>query len=200
MTGHEQSDKTRTAIKALLALTGRRTGRTKLVKLVYLADNRFYESLGRTTTGTQYLWDHYGPNAVDNAIVDVADQLAGKGEICRAASVSDGTDRFQYWVDDPNAVWAQAACSLNDGERQVLMDIARKYGRYTATDLTSLSKRTPPFANAQQYDKLEFTQSDRAIELQKKLAAAPGLSEEVRKGLADLDAGRWIWDDELEVG
>ena len=62
--------KTRTVIQGILGLLGTRVSRTALVKLVYLSDNRFFESTGRTITGNAYMWDHYGPNAVSHAIAN----------------------------------------------------------------------------------------------------------------------------------
>lgn len=198
MTKPEPIAKTELVIQGLLALLGKRVSRTQIVKLVYLADNSFYESTGRTITGTQYIWDHYGPNSVDNVIADTADQLVGEGQVRRAVGSYKGSHTFNYWVKDPRVAWRHTASALNDGECQIVRDIARRYGRYNASDLASLSKKTKPFKNARQYEILRFKQNERAKEVQQWLASIDGLKEEVELGLADLDAGRWVWADESD--
>ena len=198
MRNPEHIDKTEIVIQSFLALLGKRVSRTQIVKLVYLADNLFYESTGRSITGTQYMWGHCGPNAVDNAIADTVDQLASARDICRTVGSYNGSYTFNYWVNDTSETWKNAASALNDGERQIVLDIARKYGRYNASDLAALSKKTKPFENARQYDLLRFKQSERAKELQQWLDSIDGLEEEVALGLADADAGRWVWADEFD--
>ena len=203
MTEQDQAVKTRAAVKGILGLLRRPASRTQLVKLVYLADNKFYESLGRTITGGQYIWDACAPKSEGDAIAAAAERLADDGEI-RRARIQPGDDpedsaACEYWADDPTEAWRSTDPALNDGERQILMGIVRKYGRYNAADLAELSKETPPFKNAAQYDRLQFVQSARAIEIQKMIAADPDFIAEVMKGLEDEKAGRWVWDDELEV-
>ena len=191
-------DKTEVVIQGFLALLGKRVSRTQIVKLVYLADNLFYESTGRTITGTKYMWDHYGPNAVGDSIADTTDQLASEGEVCRVVGSYKGSHTYNYWVNDPSATWETAASALSYGERQIVRDIARKYGRYNASDLANLSKKTRPFENARKYEILRFEQNERAKELQDMLNASPGFLEEVRLGFEDLEEGRLVWADELE--
>lgn len=194
----EQIQKTELVIQGFLALLGKRVSRTQIVKFVYLADNSFYESTGRTITGTQYIWDHYGPNSMNNIIAGTTDKLVGEGRVSRAVGAYNGGHTFNYWVNDPHAAWRHAASVLSDGECQIVRDIARKYGRYNASDLASLSKKTKPFENAKQYEILRFKQNKRAKELQQWLDSIEGLNEEVEAGLADADAGRWVWADEVE--
>ena len=194
----EHIDKTEAVIQGFLALLGKRVSRTQIVKFVYLADNLFYESAGRTITGTQYMWDHYGPNAVGNAITNITNLLASEGRICRTVGSYKGSHTYNYWVDDPSATWENVASVLGDGERQIVRDIARKYGSYNASDLASLSKKTKPFENAQQYEILQFKRNERAKELQDMLSASPDFLEEVSLGFEDLEAGRLVWADEMK--
>ena len=191
-------DKTEFVIQGFLALLGKRVSRTQIVKLVYLADNLFYESTGRTITGTEYVWDHYGPNSVDNVIANTTDLLASEGQVCRVVGSYNGSRTFNYWVNDPQATWRNIASVLGNGERQIVQDIARKYGRYNASDLATLSKKTKPFENAKQHETLRFEQNERAKELQDMLASSADFLEEVRLGFEDYDAGRSVWADEVE--
>ena len=144
------------------------------------------------------MWDHYGPNSVDDVIANATDQLVIEGEVRRAVGSYKGSHTFNYWVDDPDATWKNTASALSDGECQIIFNIVRKYGRYNASDLARLSKRTKPFEDARQYEKLRFKRNERARELQQWLDSIEGLKKEVELGLADADAGRLVWADELE--
>ena len=86
---------------------------------------------------------------------------------------------------------------MSAGESQIIIDVFRKYGRYNASDLASLSKKTKPFKNARKYGHLQFKQNRRAKELQQWLDSIDGLQEEVELGLTEADAGQWKWADEL---
>ena len=194
----KHNDKAGAVIQAFLALLGRRASRTQIVKLVFLADNLCYESTGRTITGTRYMWDNYGPNAVDNSIADTTDELVEERKICRAVGQYKGSHTYNYWVNDSSAIWRKTASLLSDVECQIVRDIARKYGRYNASDLANMSRKTKPFENAKQYEILRFKQSERARELQDMLDASPDFLEEVRLGFEDLEAGRWVWADGVE--
>lgn len=201
MPENARTDKTHLAIQGILALLNKPAGRTQIVKLVYLADNRFYECVGRTLTGNAYIWDRYGPNDVDNSITAAADELAECGWIVRTPAVSwSGGNTFRYSVKSPVSAWQKVARNLNAGEQQILRDIVKQYGHITnATQLAEASKQTAPFANAKQHERLQFKQSERAIELQNMLASNPDFLEEVRLGLEDIEAGRWVWHEDLDA-
>ena len=47
MTAPELIEKTEIVVQGFLALLGKRISRTQIVKLVYLADNLFYEATGK---------------------------------------------------------------------------------------------------------------------------------------------------------
>ena len=199
MTTQNRITKTRAVIQGVLALLGHKTGRTKLVKLVYLADIGFYESTGRTITGNLYMWDHYGPNAVSHAIANEANELASTGPTRMAVRSSMyGGDAYEYWVDDPDRVWESVAAVLDDGERQILMDVTRQFKHSTMASIVSRSKETRPFINAQQYDVLQLEQDERVRQIRERLGLSEELLEEVELGLKDADQGRWVWGEELE--
>ena len=194
-----QIEKTRAAILGLLALLPRKIWRTELVKLIFLSDNLFYESTGRTITGNTYMWDHYGPNAVSHAIANEADELAGLGKIRMSARPSlHGGSSYQYWVDEPSSTWKDVQSALDVGECQILRDIVKAFGRLSLESLVKRSKDSHPFANAQQYDILELEQDERAKRMRELVDSSGEFLEEVELALSDAHAGRWVWDDELE--
>ena len=201
MTEHTRIDKTHLAIQGLLALLNKPADSAQIVHLVYLADNRFYESVGRTLTGNAYIRDSCGPNDVNDSIAPAADTLAADGRIIRTPAASlNGQDAFTYSVASPVSAWQKVACRLNAGEQQILRDIAKQYGHITnAAQLAEASKQTAPFANAKQHERLQFKQSERAIEVQNMLASNPDFLEEVRLGLEDIEAGRWVWHEDLDA-
>lgn len=201
MPENARTGKTHLAIQGILALLNKPAGRTQIVKLVYLADNRFYESVGRTLTGNAYIWDHYGPNDVDNSITAAADELAECGRIVRTPVVAwSGGNTFRYSVKSPVSTWQKVARRLNAGEQQILRDIAKQYGHIAnAAQLAEASKQTAPFANAKQHERLQFKQSERAIEVNRWLDSIDGLQEELELGLADIDEGRWVWHEDLDA-
>lgn len=173
-------------------------GRTELVKLVYLADNRFYESTGRTITGVTYMWDHYGPNAVGHAIASEADRLVSAGLVRMSVRRSVyGGDSFQYRVDDSEEAWRAASKPLDEGERQVLMDIVKQFGKLPVASLVGESKRTPPFRNARQYGLLALEQDRHAEELREEFGSNGQFLEEGTIGLRDADEGRWVAAEDL---
>lgn len=194
----EHIDKIELVIQGFLALLDKRVSRTQIVKLVYLADNLFYESTGRTITGNQYVWDHYGPNSLGDVISNTTDELVGEGEVCRVVGSYKGSHTYNYWVSDARTTWRNIASALSEGERQIVLEVVRKYGRYNASDLARLSKKTKPFEDARQYELLRFKRNERAKELQDMLSASPDFLEEVRLGFEDLEAGRLVWADEVE--
>ena len=189
----EKLRKTRAAIVCVLSALGRKkVHRTKLVKLVYLADNKFFESAGRTLTGNTYMWDHYGPNAVGNAIVGEANELVDRGVLRMSTGASVyGGGAYRYWVDNPEDAWRFASDGLDAGELQVVMEIVREFGGLNVGSVVRESKMTRPFANAEQYSIIEMEQSPRARELREALASDSGFMEEAEIGIREAHAGVW---------
>ena len=186
-------DKTHMAVQGILALLKSRAGRTRIVKLVYLADNRFYEYTGRTITGCEYFWDHYGPNATNNAITKAADYLSERGKVRRTPAVWWNT--FRYSVGDPSNAWNEVATYLDEGEQQTLRDIVMEYGHITnATVLSALAKQTEPFRNARQYGPLRFKQNERAIELQKAQRLERSNPVSVQNGVIRINKSAMMYD------
>jgi hypothetical protein len=128
---------------------------TKLVKLVYLVDYSYFEHYGETLTGFQYMWDHHGPNALSHAIKAEAELLAERGmvRILHKPNIYDGvTTEFSMTGG------TEVGC-LDIGAEMVVSDVLRLYGHYSVSKITAYTKKTRPFKNARQYDRLSFDQS-----------------------------------------
>lgn len=138
--------------------------RTKLVKLVYLAENIFYEHFGRTITGLDYMWDDHGPNAISNAIVKEAQNLVQRDFVRMKTGTSIyGTENYLYSLGPEKTNMAERL--LEPLERQVLIDTVKRYRTYNITQIVAASKRTTPFQNTHQYQVLQMTQSYEYVSL-----------------------------------
>ena len=199
-TAQVKIQKTRAAIKAVLALSGKRISRTQLVKLVYLADNSFHESTGKTITGRTYTWDRFGPNAVGNAIVAEADKLVFDSDIrMRSSETIYGSHKYEYWIEDPKSSIETIMSCFNDGERQVLTDVVKQYKNLPLPTLVKMSKKTHPFSESQQYDLLDLQQDQKAMSVRTQLASSGEFIEETELGFKEADEGDWVWEEDLDT-
>ncbi len=156
--------KLKAAILTVLEEMGTSVHRTKLVKLIYLAENIFYEHFGRTITGLGYMWDDYGPNAISNAIVKEAQKLVQRDFVCMKTGTSMyGTENYLYSLGPEKTNMAERL--LEPLERQVLIDTVKRYRNYSVTKIVATSKRTTPFKNAHQYQVLQMDQSCEYVSL-----------------------------------
>ena len=190
-------NKVQAVIGAVLGIAGRPMRRTKLVKLIYLADNRFYELNGRTLTGLSYVWDNYGPNAISNALVKEASSLVSSGKASMVAKPSIyGTDEYVYWIAQTTE--QEYMEQLGPGERQILRDILEDFGRMSVRNIVAASKRTAPFKNARQYDILKLETNPGAAAMQHRILSDSKFMAEARRGLDDLKNGRLTSQEELD--
>lgn len=137
-------DKMKAAILLVLDEMGDPVHRTKLVKLVYLAENMFYEHFGRTITGLTYMWDDHGPNAISNAVVKEAEKLVQQDLACMKTGTSIyGTENYLYSLGPKKSNMAERL--LDPMERQVILDTVKRYRNYSITQIIAASKRTTPF-------------------------------------------------------
>jgi uncharacterized phage-associated protein len=156
--------KVQAAILTVLREMGTPVHRTKLVKLIYLAENLFYEHFGETITGLGYMWDEYGPNAISNAIVVEANKLVEEDFVCMKIGTSIyGTDNFLYSLGPRKA--EPVKHSLSPIERQALLDTVKRYRDYSISQIVAVSKKTNPFKHARQYQVLQLNRSSEYLSL-----------------------------------
>ncbi len=156
--------KVKAAILTVLEEMGTHVHRTKLVKLIYLAENIFYEHFGRTITGLGYMWDDHGPNAISNAIVKESQKLVQQDFVCMKMGTSIyGTENYLYSLGPEKTDMAKSL--LEPVERQVLLDTVKRYRNYSITQIVAASKRTTPFKKAHQYQVLQMDQSSEYVSL-----------------------------------
>ena len=125
----------REVVRALTSVT-----RTKLVKLIYLIDERYYRLYGETLTGLSYRFDKFGPNACDNAIVKVGDSLLGFELSVAREELGDGI-RYTY-RSGPSP---RSDSVLSAQELGVIEDVLAEYGHLSREQVVAASKATRPF-------------------------------------------------------
>ena len=202
MPDQDRIAKTRLVIRGMLALLKKRVRRENLAELIYLADNRYYVNTGKSITGIRYIRGEHGPVAEGDVIIKQVDWLVEDGLVCKAPDPfkRDGVS-CRYWVEEPSAVWREVKAAVGMGPEQIMIGIVWQYGRISpASELAALSMHTPAYKNASPSERIQFKQSERVIERQKAFRAHPRypeLVEDVKRGLADFEAGRWVSHEDL---
>ena len=119
------------AICATIAASGGEVGRTKLMKLLFLADIKAQEQLGHTITDVGYRFHFYGPYTAD--IIETAEGLVDEGHLSGChRQLDDGRDYYSYSVPSRHR---NGRGSLTDEERAILTGIAREWRGKPLRDL-----------------------------------------------------------------
>jgi hypothetical protein len=148
---------------AMLAAHARHQGvtltRTKLVKLLYLLDVRAWETIGRTLTGVEWIWHHYGPYSP--TVVEVCKRMSSTGEL-EAEETSNFFGSPEYRVRSANEAYYR-------DHSPVFMALARQiiaeFGRFAPSMIGDLTYETEPMRRivreGQRGDLIEFEDEPR---------------------------------------
>lgn len=116
--------------------------KTKLVKLLYMADLQAVEAGGSQFSGATWRWDNYGP--YDSAVARAELELAKSDLITR---------QDNRLFDDYGACVLTLSVDIDDplpaDSMAVVRDIVRRLGSKSATALKDMSYKTPPMIEAQ---------------------------------------------------
>jgi uncharacterized phage-associated protein len=133
------------ALVAMLAAAraqGAIVTRTKVAKLLYLADLRAVRELGHPVSGVEWRWLHYGP--FSRTLMAVEDDLVSAGVIER-----ENTESY-YGAAEYRLRLAQEVPTDVDAQFAVIIDnIVFEYGGLAASTLRDLTYQTPPMLEAQ---------------------------------------------------
>ncbi len=174
-------------ILGLLRQLKRDTGRTKLVKLVYLVDNLRAEHLGDQLSDFSYRWDNYGPNAAGNGIVRSLASLESQGKVRMAQrALPNGNATYQYCVAKG---FDSADLPLDADDWQFINAIVKRYGRESTPNVVRASKETLPMRGAERGAALELRQNPEIRDRVKQALSTPGLFERIDESLAYFAAG-----------
>ncbi len=148
-TASEMAQPIKTTLAQLVAYFVRRLGsipRTKLVKLVYLADERWSQQHGETLTGANYIHDNHGPNAEGNIIIKTAGEMDGRELTMQSSGTKWGKRLFLYKVGH-----APRFEPLFPPEAlEVIEETIRLYGGMSIDDIVAASKSTVAFRDRPQ--------------------------------------------------
>ena len=151
-----EMDRTEAVLRGLLHALGREEFRTKLVKLTYLLDEASFRLRGQTMTGLEYIYDHYGPNAADNAIARALDEIVESGAATRSERMTPfNALAYGYRISpdcDPTCL------PLSSHDWVEIQAAVHKYGNMNRDAIVREAKSTAPFQTARQYQRLAFTQ------------------------------------------
>ena len=176
-------EKARAAIMTVLEASSEPVHRTRLVKLIYLADNIYYEHSGKTITGLSYMWDDFGPNAVSNAIVKEADNLVQDDYACMEVGTSMyGSESYIYSMGIKKSEIPDGV--LDSLERQIILDTVNRFKSKNLGQVVAASKQSEPFKKASQYEVLEMSQSSHYKSLLDRITSDNKLMSEIKEVIA----------------
>jgi uncharacterized phage-associated protein len=144
-----------TAVAAQAEGHGVALTRTKLVKLLYFVDLAAWESFGRTVTGVEWIWHHYGPYS--SSIVEAVESMGSNDELELTESMNYfGSPEYRLRSISP-AYYRPASSDLMGLARSVL----RRYGNMSPSAIGDASYETAPMRDlitrgGSRGDRLEF--------------------------------------------
>ena len=131
-------------------LTGKRilVGRTRIMKLLYLADLVAKYRLGKTITGSRYYYYFFGPysDEVQKAIIS----LTAKGVLQDNPVLTNAGQAHDYKVK----VQDLPKLPLTKKEKAILDEIISKFGRRKLEEIIKTAYQTPPMKTAQPYQSI----------------------------------------------
>ena len=147
-------DRVEAVILGMLSKLRNPVGRTKFVKLVYLADNLRAEHLGDSLTGLSYCWDYYGPNASGSELRTALDRLGERGMVHLTRRLTPYENyEFRYAVTErvhPEDL------PLSTDDWMFIGAVVKEYGGKPRAAVVSASKATLPMQGAKQFQTLEW--------------------------------------------
>jgi len=176
-------DKVRAAIMTVIEASNEPVHRTRLVKLIYLADNLYYEHFGETITGLRYMWDDFGPNAVSNAVVKEVDNLVQDDYACMKVGTSMyGGESYLYSMGPKKIeIPDEVLCHL---KRQILLDTVNRFQGKSLGQVIAASKKTKPFREVSQYEVLDMSQSSDYQSLMNSITSDNKIMSEIKVAIA----------------
>lgn len=116
--------------------------RTKLVKLLYFVDLKAFEAFGRTVTGVEWRWHHFGPFAY--AISETCEEMARNEEL--------EIEQTANWYGSPEFRIKSALTGYYNPPSSNLLRLVKlvvgDYGRFAASVLGDMSYDTEPMKKA----------------------------------------------------
>ncbi|MSV35723.1 MAG: DUF4065 domain-containing protein [Bryobacterales bacterium] len=122
----------------------------KLAKLLYFADKAHLLVYGRPVIGDRYIKMEYGPVPSCGYNLIKRDERASR----------EDQSLFDHYMDvNGNDITLKASANLNhlsETDREVLDDVAARYGSLTPAQLSKLSHREPAWQNAEMNSEMDY--------------------------------------------
>ena len=179
--------KSEAVILGLLSQLQRPTGRTKLVKLVYLVDNMRAEQLGTPITGFKYHRDNYGPNATGNRIVAALDGLGEVGLIQSSTGTTPYGNPAYYYRAAAQVDLSELPLSPDDW--MFIVSIVKKYGKQNRESVVRAAKATLRKKDAEQRTSLELRLNPDLEERQGQVLSNSALMAQLEESLQSREPG-----------
>ena len=128
-------------------------GRTKLVKLVYLADLEARRFMSRPITTFDYVRHHFGP--WDKTFFDTWTELTDGG-YAQESSVFWSFEKVEKRLQNGSPM----AIDLSLADKAVLEFVAKKYIQAELDDVLRVVYMSPPMKGANKGDRLSFAEVD----------------------------------------
>jgi uncharacterized phage-associated protein len=119
--------------------------RTKLAKLLYLADLRAVGELGRPMSGLRWHWYHHGP--WDNSFYPLLEDLGTRGTV-----ESEELDHRGY-TEHRLRLAGDVEVEIGARFAEIVAEIVQEYGSEAAASLRDLTYQTAPMLEAQREGK-----------------------------------------------
>lgn len=142
-TSTNSSSRRRAAVLAVLRAARARgfvITRTKLAKMLYLADLQAVQAGEGPVSGVEWKWLDHGPFSY--ALLDLEDQLA-EDEV-----ISSERRSYEFGREVRLTLVNDTGLRLPEDEEQYLVDIVAEMGNLAASSLKQLSYQTPPMLEA----------------------------------------------------
>ncbi|WP_207391408.1 type II toxin-antitoxin system antitoxin SocA domain-containing protein [Streptomonospora litoralis] len=123
--------------------------RTKLAKLLYLADLEAVGNENAPGSGVEWRWRHYGPYS--NTLQEVESDLELAGIVGASETINffGGKEvRLSLTTDAPEV-------EIDENFAAIVERVVAEKGRFTATQLRDLTYQTPPMLEAQKLGRRE---------------------------------------------
>lgn len=127
--------------------------RTKLVKLLYLADKKHFLTHDRTITGIRYFKYSYGP--FSNCILDAVDGLEETGQIHIETHMTDNGRQYHHEPCCQHS-HTDSSSSLTDTHFETLDAIHDEYASLDTTTIVESIYNTDPVQSIEKYTPISF--------------------------------------------
>ena len=166
----DPDDRLSAILQGLLLVLDKKVCRTKLITLIYLMDETNYRFRGKTMTGLAYRRISCAPNAQDDKISALLDEMAEDGLICIDGARSHRSRGYRA-SDDLDV----SDLPLSGDDWIEIYTVVQKYGEMSGARIAQESRATEPMKDARENEPLRFRRDPSLTLTDQDIAADPFL-------------------------